>query len=87
MEEEEEVDDAAEGAVEAVDGLVGGTEGVGEGVEGFEGEEGLDGELGGGDEAEALGYVGVVWGVLVTGASWMVGGWVDLPVPVPLTER
>lgn len=36
MERKEEVDDAAEGAVEAVDGLVGRAEGMGEGVEGFE---------------------------------------------------
>lgn len=61
--------------METVDGLVGGAEGVGEGVEGFEGQQGLDGELGGGDEAEALGYVGVVWGMLelTDEGRWRVG--------------
>lgn len=45
----------------AVQVLVGGAEGEGDGVDGFEGEDVLDGELGDGDDAEALGEVEEVW--------------------------
>lgn len=61
VDKDEGVDDAAQDAVVAVHVLVGGAQGPGEGVESLEGEKVLDGHLGEGDDAEALGQVEVVW--------------------------